>query len=78
MHFVHQVNISLNLWRQQDRIIKIVAILTTELNISLEMVVGKIFDEHTMPYPYPLEKNTPLPIPSTHHGYKIIPYPYPP
>jgi hypothetical protein len=46
--------------------------------IALGMAVGKVPSGHTKPYPYPLGKNWPIPIPTTHHGYKITPYPYPP
>ena len=45
---------------------------------EIGMAVGKVPSGHTKPYPYPLGKNWPIPIPTTHHGYKITPYSYPP
>jgi hypothetical protein len=52
--------------------------MVTNSHVRLGMAVGKVPSGHTKPYPYPLGKNWPIPIPTTHHGYKITPYPYPP
>jgi hypothetical protein len=43
----------------------------------LRMTVGKVPNRHKV-IPIPTREKCPVPIPTTHHGYKIMPYTYPP